>query len=117
MPWYPCNFLIDAGAKAADFDPRLDCRSDPPGAREMPVEALSRSSVLPIWVAHNRERILMARPANSEKPKPSAGRSRSGFDKMQMNHRRTREQIQRIRTEEAGRVATGKPVHPKVVHK
>jgi hypothetical protein len=58
----------------------------------------------------------MARPANSEKPRASAGRkSRSGFDKMQMNHRRTREQIQRIRTEEAGRAATGKPVHPKMV--
>jgi hypothetical protein len=34
---------------------------------------------------------------------------------MQMNHRRTRGQIQRIRTEEAGRAATGKPVHPKIV--
>jgi len=59
----------------------------------------------------------MARPGNSEKPRPSAGKSQSGFDKMQMNHRRTREQIQRIRTEEAGRVATGKPVHPKIVRK
>jgi len=60
----------------------------------------------------------MARPTSSERPKPSSGRiSRSGFDKMQMNHRRTREQIERIKNEQASRSATGKPVHPKIVHK
>jgi hypothetical protein len=60
----------------------------------------------------------MARPASSDRPNSASGRiSRSGFDKMQMNHRRTREQIERIKTEQASRNATGRPVHPKIVHK
>jgi len=36
---------------------------------------------------------------------------------MQMNHRRTREQIERLKSEAAKRNATGKPVHPKIVYK
>ena len=60
----------------------------------------------------------MARAANSEKSKAAASRkSHSGFDKMQMNHRRTREQIQRLKDEEAARIASGKPVHPKIGRK
>ena len=38
----------------------------------------------------------MARPGNSDRSRPTAW-GPTGFDKMQMNHRRTREQIQRIR--------------------
>jgi hypothetical protein len=60
----------------------------------------------------------MARPASSERPKSASGKiSRSGFDKMQMNHRRTREQIERLKLEAANRNASGRPVHPKIVHK
>jgi hypothetical protein len=60
----------------------------------------------------------MARSANTERSRPSGGRTtRSGFDKMQMNHRRTREQIERLKSEAAKRNATGKPVHPKIVYK
>lgn len=36
---------------------------------------------------------------------------------MQMNHLRTRKQIERLRKEAAERLAIGKPVHPKIVYR
>jgi hypothetical protein len=41
----------------------------------------------------------------------SSKQGRTGFEKMQLSHRRTRKQIQRIRAESAEREATGKPLH------
>ena len=52
----------------------------------------------------------MASKPNFDRPKSSKA-SRSGFEKMQMSHRRTREQIQRIQVERAERATTGKPKH------
>lgn len=46
----------------------------------------------------------------SERPR-SAAVARTGFAKMQMSHRRTQKQIQRINAEAAERRATGKPLH------
>jgi len=53
----------------------------------------------------------MARKPMTDRQHKSPKAVRSGFEKMQMNHRRTRAQIRRIQTEAAERVATGKPVH------
>lgn len=47
----------------------------------------------------------------------SARTSRTGAEKMQMNHVRTRNQIERLRREAAERAALGKPVHPKIVRR
>jgi hypothetical protein len=52
----------------------------------------------------------MARNVSSDRQKPSKA-VRTGFEKMQMNHLQTRKKIQRIKTEAAERVASGKPVH------
>ena len=44
--------------------------------------------------------------------RPKIGKAvRTGFEKMQMNHRRTSQQIRRIQAEAAERNATGKPLH------
>jgi hypothetical protein len=48
----------------------------------------------------------------SSMSKPKIGKAvRTGFEKMQMSHRRTAQQIRRIQLEAAERAATGKPVH------
>ena len=63
----------------------------------------------------------MASKPNFDRPRSSKA-SRSGFEKMQMGHRRTREQIQRIQVEHAdvrqpaspsmsSASAVGKPFH------
>jgi len=52
----------------------------------------------------------MARGPTSEKSK-SGKVTRSGFEKMQMNHLQTRKRIQHIHAEAARRTSTGKPVH------
>jgi hypothetical protein len=52
----------------------------------------------------------MARKPILDRPKSSKV-SRTGLEKMQMNHQRTRQQITRIHAEAAERTATGKPLH------
>jgi hypothetical protein len=52
----------------------------------------------------------MARKPTLERPR-SAAVARTGFEKMQMSHRRMQKQIQRIKAEAAERTATGKPLH------
>jgi len=59
----------------------------------------------------------MARKPMSDRQHKAPKAVRSGFEKMQMNHRRTRAQIRRIQTEAAERVATGKPVHVGFQHR
>lgn len=58
----------------------------------------------------------MAKPPVEHRSRASK-QVRSGFEKMQMNHRRTREEIKRIRAEAAERTATGKPVHIEGAHR
>lgn len=49
---------------------------------------------------------------------PKVGRAvRTGAEKMQMNHLRTRLEIVRIQKESAERLSTGRPVHPKIVRR
>ena len=52
----------------------------------------------------------MAGKPNFDRPK-SGKETVSGFAKMQMGHRRTRDQIKRIQAENAERTSTGKPRH------
>jgi hypothetical protein len=59
----------------------------------------------------------MARKPMTDRQHKSPKAVRSGFEKMQMNHRRTRELIRRIQTEAAERLATGKPVHVGFPHR
>jgi len=54
----------------------------------------------------------MARKMTLDRPRSSAV-ARSGFEKMQMGHRRMQKQIQRIKAEDAARTATGRPLHAK----
>lgn len=58
----------------------------------------------------------MARASRPGPAKPSRT-ARTGAEKMQMNHLRTRKQIERLRKEAAERLAIGKPVHPKIVYR
>jgi len=54
----------------------------------------------------------MARNASADRAKSSRS-ARTGFEKMQMNHLRTRKKIQRMKAEAAERAATGRPAHAK----
>ena len=58
----------------------------------------------------------MALSPHSRNAKP--GRTtRTGPEKMQMSHQRTRKAIERIQKEAAERVSLGKPVHPKIIRR
>lgn len=56
----------------------------------------------------------MAQSPNSRNAAKPGRIARTGAQKMQMNHRSTREAIARIRKEAAERISSGKPAHPKL---
>jgi hypothetical protein len=58
----------------------------------------------------------MAKPQTNYGPKSSKV-GRTGFEKMQMGHQRTRKEIERIHLERAKRTETGKPRHIEGSHR
>ena len=58
----------------------------------------------------------MPKPQTNYGPKSSKV-GRTGFEKMQMGHQRTRKEIERIHLERAKRTETGKPHHIEGSHR
>jgi hypothetical protein len=59
---------------------------------------------------------MVYKPQMGSKP-TSSKEHRTGFQKMQMSHERTRKDIQRILAERARRTETGKPLHQPQAHR
>jgi len=59
----------------------------------------------------------MARKPQTDHRPSSSKDVRTGFQKMQMSHQRTRKEIQRIHLEQAKRTETGKPHHLEGSHR
>jgi hypothetical protein len=59
----------------------------------------------------------MPRKPNAEYRSSSSKNILTGFDKMQLSHRRTRNEIRRIKFEQAKRAETGKPHHIEGSHR